>query len=223
MTEIYVISSNLPWTHELDQYLREILNEGSVLFVNRESKKCLVRGEEKTLLDVVKNNNHVLSFERYLPPWIIYPDIPRYDIVWQMGMGYSEDYWRSFWICFNGLSLEERALYQKCFPEPEDWEGVYTSMTKPQKEFGLQPSIYSKLKEQEVWMKTIEDRLKELSEKGAKIKADFTNCMDKDESEQLMVEHEAVVEEYEDLERQLSSFSGESSFDRDNDWLSILW
>ena len=62
-----------------------------------------------------------------LPPWLEYPNIPRYDIWWRMGN--SEDYWHSFWAEFRKLTPTEQKWYQQDFPEPHGWTGVYIDMS----------------------------------------------------------------------------------------------
>jgi ribA/ribD-fused uncharacterized protein len=59
-----------------------------------------------------------------LPPWLKYPDIPRYSIGWRMGYGESYMFeWRSW---YGGLSRLGKSSYQALYPEPEEWHDFYT-------------------------------------------------------------------------------------------------
>jgi len=79
-----------------------------------------------------------------LPPWLEYPNIPRYDIWWRMGE--SEDYWHEFWREFRNLSRAEQRWYQQDFPEPKPWVGVYMDMTREYSDSEKANSIVMKMK-----------------------------------------------------------------------------
>jgi hypothetical protein len=106
--------------------MKQNFRDESILFENHVLIEYLVRGTEEHISEVTEGFHFKLNFFRYVPPWIRYPDIPRYDTMWRMG--YSEDCWHSFWHIFNSLPLNEQEAFQKNFPEPEDWEGVYSDM-----------------------------------------------------------------------------------------------
>jgi hypothetical protein len=57
------------------------------------------------------------------PPWLRYPEIPRYSIGWRMGDG--ENYYNAAYRLLSALSPDERAAYAGLYPEPEDWAGWY--------------------------------------------------------------------------------------------------
>ncbi|WP_324760213.1 NADAR family protein [Sphingobacterium thalpophilum] len=55
-----------------------------------------------------------------LPPWIAFPKINQFDLFWRMGLG--EEYitqWAKFYL------KSDKEVYQRLFPENEDWEGIY--------------------------------------------------------------------------------------------------
>lgn len=126
--QIYIIWSQRHGSRDIIEHIHRNFSDKSILFENRERIRYLVRGTEEKITKIT-DDFHLfkLNVERYLPPWIRYPDIPRYDTMWRMG--YSEDYWHSFWNIFKSLPLNERSAFQKNFPEPKDWEGVYADMT----------------------------------------------------------------------------------------------
>ena len=60
---------------------------------------------------------------RPVPPWEMYPQIPRLSIGWRMGAG--EDYKSLFVDWFFDIFSAERQSYIEDWPEPEDWAGFY--------------------------------------------------------------------------------------------------
>lgn len=62
-----------------------------------------------------------------LPPWLVYPDIPRYSIGWRMGDG--ESYMAEWSSWYGGLTPKGQGTYQTRYPEPEAWQGVYNLST----------------------------------------------------------------------------------------------
>jgi len=54
------------------------------------------------------------------PPWIAFPSINQHDLFWKMGMG--EDYLVQWAEYYFGTDI---TIYQKEFPEPEEWRGFY--------------------------------------------------------------------------------------------------
>lgn len=57
------------------------------------------------------------------PPWIKYPDIPRYSIGWRMGAG--EGYMCEWGPWYNGLSPSGQQKYQQMNPPPDEWSDFY--------------------------------------------------------------------------------------------------
>lgn len=58
-----------------------------------------------------------------VPPWVKYPEIPRYSIGWRMGSG--EWYAWMFGTWWEQLSEADRAVYRAKWPPPEDWAGYW--------------------------------------------------------------------------------------------------
>jgi hypothetical protein len=54
-----------------------------------------------------------------VPPWIKYPDIPRYSIGWRMGSGEWYAWMMGTWL--ESLAPEEVAAYKAKWPPPDDW------------------------------------------------------------------------------------------------------
>ncbi|MDC0741441.1 hypothetical protein [Polyangium mundeleinium] len=55
-----------------------------------------------------------------LPPWLRYPEVPRYSIHWRMGGG--ESYMMAWWQWAEGRSAEEKTTYFREFaPIPVEW------------------------------------------------------------------------------------------------------
>jgi hypothetical protein len=57
------------------------------------------------------------------PPWLKYPEIPRFSIHWRMGGG--EDYFRGACQMFADLTPVEQEAYVLRYPEPPEWIGWY--------------------------------------------------------------------------------------------------
>lgn len=57
------------------------------------------------------------------PPWIAYPEIPRYSIGWRMGCG--EGYIGEWSKWYHSLDEKEQKEYQILFPEPVTWSGYW--------------------------------------------------------------------------------------------------
>ncbi|MDI1481591.1 hypothetical protein [Polyangium sp. y55x31] len=61
-----------------------------------------------------------------LPPWLRYPEIPRYSIHWRMGAG--ESYLMAWWQWAEGRGAEEKTAYFREFApiqiEWVDWVGM---------------------------------------------------------------------------------------------------
>ncbi|MDI3288910.1 hypothetical protein [Polyangium sp. 15x6] len=54
------------------------------------------------------------------PPWLRYPEVPRYSIHWRMGSG--ESYLMAWWQWAEGRSAEEKTAYFREFaPIPVEW------------------------------------------------------------------------------------------------------
>ena len=64
-----------------------------------------------------------------ISPWQKYPDIQRGSIGWRMG--YGEEYLREFDNWFARKKLEHKRLYVEQNPEPQGWEGFYSSRVQP--------------------------------------------------------------------------------------------
>jgi len=58
------------------------------------------------------------------PPWVEYPEYPRYSLGWRMGDG--EDYIYRWGEWFATLSDSEVDAYALLYPEPLDWRGFYS-------------------------------------------------------------------------------------------------
>lgn len=55
-----------------------------------------------------------------LPPWLKYPEIPRYSIGWREGTG--EEYLLDWWTWFEDLDTNTRIEYFRQYkPLPMDW------------------------------------------------------------------------------------------------------
>lgn len=65
--------------------------------------------------------------EKSPPPWVRFPDIPRFSIGWRMGAG--EDYFVGFARWFQQLNAAKRDAYVLANPEPESWTGFYQGLT----------------------------------------------------------------------------------------------
>ena len=62
------------------------------------------------------------------PPWVAFPEYPRYSMGWRMGGG--EDYWHEYSDWLPTLNITELKNYMTTYPEPGDWDGFYEKVTK---------------------------------------------------------------------------------------------
>ncbi|MDR1340088.1 MAG: NADAR family protein [Prevotellaceae bacterium] len=64
------------------------------------------------------------------PVWMMHPHISRYSIGWRMG--YGEWYKNDFWNWFDSLTDSGKELYEKMFPAPKLWRGIYNENCDPE-------------------------------------------------------------------------------------------
>ena len=61
-----------------------------------------------------------------VPPWVMYPAMPRASIGWRMG--YGEEYWDDFRVWWLTQTAEVHSRVQTKYAEPPDWSGFYESL-----------------------------------------------------------------------------------------------
>ena len=61
------------------------------------------------------------------PPWLAFPDYPRFSMGWRMGPG--QDYMCEFREWFDGLTVKQRNAYREYYLEPDNWTRFYAGMS----------------------------------------------------------------------------------------------
>ena len=92
--------------------------------MNDEQRKiALKRYEQK---NPPKYHSYGPPFE---PPWVAFPDYPRYSMGFRMGVG--EDYLMQFRDWYTLAERNEIEGFQNTYPESEDYIGFYAEWDKP--------------------------------------------------------------------------------------------
>jgi len=86
---------------------------------------------EDLRLDLEEIANRKTVFEKESlpdPPWKVFPKLERGSMGWRMGAG--EDYIIGFREWFSDLEEKKKSYYSFIHPEPNDWTGFYSSLSK---------------------------------------------------------------------------------------------